>query len=226
MPGIFLSYRRDDGGGWSGRVAEELRNAFPGAQVFQDVVAIRAGEDFTIAIAEALSSCQVLVALIGPRWLDAASADGQRRLADPDDLVRREIATALARGVHVLPVLVGGARMPGEAMLPKDLELLARRQAHEMSEARWEHDRAVLLDRVGEFLGTGPVHDRGARCGNVVSVARELVVEGGGSVGDITGVDATCGGDVLVSGDVEVARRARVAGKAGAITGVKAREPR
>lgn len=71
MAGIFLSYRRDDSGGYAGRLADDLKQAFAGDQVWRDIEAIEAGADFVDAIGKAIGSCSVLLALIGPRWLDA-----------------------------------------------------------------------------------------------------------------------------------------------------------
>jgi hypothetical protein len=153
MAGIFLSYRRDDSGGYAGRLADDLKQAFAGDQVWRDIEAIEAGADFVDAIGKAIGSCSVLLALIGPRWLDAKNSAGARRLDDPNDFVRLEIATALERGVRVIPVLVGGATMPAEQALPDVLRPLARRQAHELTDKRWEYDAGQLFDAVGKLPG-------------------------------------------------------------------------
>jgi hypothetical protein len=153
MAGIFLSYRRDDSGGYAGRLADDLKQAFAGDQVWRDIEAIEAGADFVDAIGKAIGSCSVLLALIGPRWLEAKNPAGARRLDDPNDFVRLEIATALDRGVRVIPVLVGGATMPAESALPDPLRPLARRQAHELTDKRWDYDAGQLFDAVGKLPG-------------------------------------------------------------------------
>ena len=56
--------------------------------------------------------CDVLLAVIGKGWLDLRDPDGGRRLDDPKDFVRIEIASALRLGERVIPVLVNGADMP------------------------------------------------------------------------------------------------------------------
>src|SRR5512134_3673778 len=136
---IFLSYRRADTAGYAGRLAEALRSRFGRDSVFQDVEAIRPGSDFVHEIDGAIARCHVLVVLIGDTWLTERSASGGRRLEDPEDFVRLEIATALRRGMGVLPVLVEGAKMPPEGDLPADLRPLARVQALELSDSRWEY---------------------------------------------------------------------------------------
>ena len=140
MAAIFLSYRRDDSAGWVGRLSEALRRAFGRDAVFMDIDSLAAGDDFAEAIERTVASCDVLLAVIGPQWLRAAKADGIRRLDDEQDFVRLEIATALQRGVRVVPVLVGNARMPGVDELPDPLKALARRQAYELSDRRWDYD--------------------------------------------------------------------------------------
>jgi len=153
MAGIFLSYRRDDSGGHAGRLADDFKREFSGDQVWRDIEAIEAGADFVDAIGKAVSSCSVLLALIGPRWLEAKNPAGNRRLDDPRDFVRIEIATALERGVLVIPVLVGDAEMPAEAALPEPLRPLARRQAHELSDKRWDYDVGQLFATLEKLPG-------------------------------------------------------------------------
>jgi hypothetical protein len=87
----------------------------------------------------------VLLALIGDRWLTITDEDGQRRLDDPNDFVRVEIEAALTRNVRVIPILVEGARMPRAAQLPPSLARLVRRQALELSPARFDFDTGRLL---------------------------------------------------------------------------------
>ncbi|HZU13765.1 MAG TPA: tetratricopeptide repeat protein [Chloroflexota bacterium] len=145
MPTIFLSYRRDDSAGHAGWLAQRLRNHLGSANVFMDLASIHPGEDFVQVLQEAVGSCDVLLALIGPRWLNAMDAEGHRRLDDPEDFVRREVATALERGIMVIPVLVQGAKMPAAQDLPDPLVPLARRNALELSDARFEYDLDLLL---------------------------------------------------------------------------------
>src|SRR6185437_9100205 len=125
---VFVSYRREDGGDAAGRLADRLVDRLGAERVFMDVDAIEPGMDYVEAITRAVEACDVLVAVIGPSWLSAAGKHG-RRLDDPHDWVRVEVGTALKRGVRVIPVLMGGAVMPGRDDLPDDLADLARRSA-------------------------------------------------------------------------------------------------
>ena len=152
--GIFVSYRRQDSQSAAGRLSDHLKDHLQAVPIFRDVETIEPGVDFVDAIERALRSCAVLIAVIGPRWVAAADADGARRLDDPNDYTRLEIATALNRSdVRVIPVLVEGAQMPTTAQLPADLEALARRNAIELSDKRWDFDVSVLVDTLRKALG-------------------------------------------------------------------------
>jgi TIR domain len=139
-PSIFLGYRREDTADAAGRLYDALAARFGAGSVFMDVASIDPGTDFTEVVAGALASCDVLLALIGRSWLTAADAQGRPRLEDPGDLVRVELETALENGVPVIPVLVQGAQMPAADQLPGGLKALARRNAVEMSQSRWNYD--------------------------------------------------------------------------------------
>ena len=80
-----------------------------------DVDDIPPGADFSAHIGAKIGGCDALLAVIGKQWLTARNAEGQLRLSDPNDLVSREVALALQRGILVIPVLVEGASMPKAA---------------------------------------------------------------------------------------------------------------
>ena len=151
MNGIFISYRRDDAPGYAGRLYDRLAAHFGADHVFMDVQGIEPGVDFVDAIERALGSCEILIVLIGKDWLAADSA-GRRRLDDPNDFVRVETATALARGIRVVPVLVEGAEMPRGDNLPTELLPLVRRQAVELSHKQWDATSAELIRTLEKIL--------------------------------------------------------------------------
>ena len=113
-----------------------------------DVDTIKPGRDFVDAVQQAVGGCDGLVAIIGREWLTIPDAAGARRLEDPEDLVKIEIATALERGIRVIPVLVQGAQMPRGTDLPEGLKDLANRNALEVSDTRFRSD----VDRLIEAL--------------------------------------------------------------------------
>src|SRR5215217_7429830 len=136
MAEVFLSYRHQDSPSATGRLADDLEERFGTGGVFRDHDSILPGEDFVEALRRGVSTASVLLVVIGPRWLDAATATGARRLEDPLDFVRLEVEMALAQGVGVIPVLVENARMPAASVLPPSMEALARCQAVELLESR------------------------------------------------------------------------------------------
>jgi hypothetical protein len=150
--GVFISYRRQESSGLAGRLYERLAARLGEDQVFMDVDTIAPGLDFAEVITQAVSTCQVLLAVIGPTWLAATGEDGQRRLEDPDDIVRLEIAAALERDIRVIPILVEGAVMPRGQQLPEDLVPLARRNAVVLRHESFRVDADRLLAVIEPIL--------------------------------------------------------------------------
>ena len=152
MAGIFITYRRDDAAGYAGRLHESLERRLGGSQLFRDVDTLQPGQDFVQAIEARLGACQVMVVIIGREWLDARNAAGTRRLDDPFDFVRLEIAAGLARpDVLVVPVLVEGASMPAAVQLPENMQALARRHAVSVRDETWDADvdrLAAVVEKV------------------------------------------------------------------------------
>jgi hypothetical protein len=122
---IFISYRRDDSEDYAGRINDELVRRFERDVVFLDVDAMPPGADFVNALSAAVAKCTVLLAIIGPRWIDARDEAGRRRLDNEHDFVRVEIAEALKREVPVIPILRAGTRMQRAEQLPDNLKDLA-----------------------------------------------------------------------------------------------------
>jgi TIR domain len=160
---IFISYRRDDSRGYAGRLQGDLSRRYSEEHVFRDIE-IPPGADFGEYITSLVDKCDVVLAIIGPGWLDARDREGERRLDDPQDWVRLEIERALARdGVEVIPVLVDGARLPPREELPPSMLALRRRNAFEVSDRRWDYDVDQLGQHLDELLrGTSALHVRPA----------------------------------------------------------------
>jgi formylglycine-generating enzyme required for sulfatase activity len=153
MSRIFISYRRDDSAGYAIALFKQLSEHFGAEQIFMDIDTIEPGLDFVEVIEEAVGSCDALVALIGRQWLTITDEAGNRRLDDPYDFVRLEIATALDRNIRVIPALVRGAPMPRTEELPAPLKMLARRNALELSDQRFDHDVGRLIAVLEKVLG-------------------------------------------------------------------------
>lgn len=145
MATIFISYRRADSADISGRIYDRLTERFGREHVFKDVDSIPPGVNFPDYIAESIEASDIALIIIGPRWLEASAGFAQRRLDDPADFVRVEIETALRLGITVIPVLVGGARMPAERRLPASLRPLLQQNGLQV---RQDPDFSRDMERV------------------------------------------------------------------------------
>ena len=157
--GIFISYRRDDTRHVAGRLAGDLMDRFGAESIFRDIDSIDAGEEFPQRLDKALNHCVLMLVLIGRHWLDASDGQQRRRLDDPNDWVRLEIATALQRGIRVVPVMVEDTPLPPEDQLPEDLRPLVRRQARMLSDARWRGDLQAMVDFLIKLPGVALLGD-------------------------------------------------------------------
>jgi len=150
--GLFMSYRRSDSGPWTGRLTADLRAHFGQSNVYLDLDSNLPAQDYIDKIERWLHHASVAVVVIGPTWADG---DHARRLANPADLHRREVEIALGSGATVMPVLVGGAMMPGAGAVPEALAPILRIQAHRISDDDWEYGLGRLLDTL-EVRGVRP----------------------------------------------------------------------
>jgi TIR domain len=151
MPGIFISYRREDSSAYAGRLYDHLVEHFGKDRVFMDVDSLEPGVDFVEVLQNTVGCCDVLIAVIGKQWLTTADAEG-RRLDHPEDFVRVEISTALSRNVRVIPALVAGAHMPASHDLPEALAPLARRNAVEISDTSFLLGINYLIESLENML--------------------------------------------------------------------------
>lgn len=142
---IFINYRREDSAYAAGRLFDRLSQHFGADNIFMDIDAIELGIDFVQKIREAVSGCDVMVAVIGQKWLNAADAGGRRRLDNPNDFVRIELEAALERDIRVIPALVDSATMPIEEDLPEALGPLARRNGLIIGHTRFDSDVDRLI---------------------------------------------------------------------------------
>ena len=155
---VFICYRREDTAAHAGRLYDSMVARFGERNVFMDVE-IEPGVDFVQRITSVVSGCLVLIVVMGREWATVEGPDGGARIADPDDFVRLEVETGLRRPeVTPIPVLVSGARMPRPEQLPEPLRPLTRRNALELSDARWRYDvgrlQTALEDLIGELTAT------------------------------------------------------------------------
>ena len=147
MPVAFINYRRSDTAQAAQGLFAQLRARFGPSSVFLDTGVILPGAKWPDRLEQALSEADVVLSVIGPRWLTAANEYFQRRLDDPDDWVRHEIADAISGNKPIIPLLVAGAEvLPPLAALPENMRDLLNFQALKLRDEKWDRDLAELVE--------------------------------------------------------------------------------
>jgi hypothetical protein len=146
MPKIILSYRRSDSDAIAGRIRDKLASHYGDASVFMDIDSIPFGFDFREHVQAALAQNDILIAIIGPKWLGPGKKN-QLRINDENDPVRIEVETALKRRIPIVPILVAGANMPAPATLPVGLRELSFLNAAPLDSGRDFHQHMERLIR-------------------------------------------------------------------------------
>ena len=161
MPKVFISYRRVDSAYFIGRVYDRLEAQFGGDNIFKDVENIPPGQDYREVLGNAVVWCDVMLVVIGPTWLTAESDEGKRRLFEPNDYVRFEVETALARkDVLVIPLLVMDAEMPATESLPPSISGLVFRNALPVrGDPDFNRDMRVLIKYLQDIDNPPPDPD-------------------------------------------------------------------
>ncbi len=143
---IFISYRRDDSPDVTGRIYDVLVRHYGKPAVFKDVDSIPFGVDFRQHLSDMVQQCNVVLIVIGDRWLSIADATGHRRLEEQADFVRIEVEAALQRSIRIVPLLVKGAMMPTEDELPPSIKELAYRNGVSIRyDPDFHHDMIRLM---------------------------------------------------------------------------------
>lgn len=143
---IFISYRRNDSADVAGRIYDRLANKFGEDNVFKDVDSIPLGADFRDFIEASISNSFVLLVVIGKSWLGQSNDADSRRIDDPQDFPRIEIAAALKKNIPIIPVLVFGSSVPKERELPIEISNLAHRNGVQIRpDPDFNHDISRLI---------------------------------------------------------------------------------
>jgi hypothetical protein len=143
---IFVNYRREDEPGFAIALFGYLEQALSPEQLFMDVEGgIAPGQDFVHVIEEQVNVCEIMLVLIGSKWLTATDESGRLRLQDPQDFVRIEIDSAIRLGKQIVPVLLHKTQMPRADALPEPLKPLARLHAVRLTQERFKSDAQVLI---------------------------------------------------------------------------------
>jgi hypothetical protein len=128
MAKIAISYRRSDSQDITGRIFDRLAQHYGKETVFRDIDSMQPGIDFREQISEALTTSDILLVIVGPKWLGLGE-ETRQRIDNEDDPVRVEVETALTRKIPIVPVLVGSMKMPEASHVPSSLRDFAYRQA-------------------------------------------------------------------------------------------------
>lgn len=162
MSSIFITYRRLDSASETGRIADRLQTHFGHDNVFYDITTIPLGIDFPTFINNQLNKTDIFLVVIGDNWLNLKDANGNRRIDDPNDWVRIEVAAALARKtLPVIPVMVGKAsNPPPKELLPEEIATLANRNAILLrSDSTFEGQIKRLIKYIGDYFDENLKHE-------------------------------------------------------------------
>jgi hypothetical protein len=156
LPGktVFVCYRRQDAEDAAGRLHEELVGVYGRERIFMDIDSVPLGVNFVTHTREQIQGCGVVLVMIGRSWNTITDSDGSRRLADPADHVRIEVATALKHGIPVIPILVQNAPMPRLVDLPEDIRDLAFQNGMKLTPEFWRTGVAKLIKELDRIINT------------------------------------------------------------------------
>jgi hypothetical protein len=148
---IFINYRNDDEPFAAVLVDHALSSRFGPRSVFRASRCIGPGADYELHLVDAVRGAAVLLAIIGPRWITAANGEGIRRLDQPMDWVRREIAEAFQHNARVVPVLLD-TKMPSPTELPSAIAQLSRCQYVRLHHRNSVYDLERLTTEVARIV--------------------------------------------------------------------------
>jgi TIR domain len=160
MPEIFINYRTGDEEAFASLVYKGLSERFGSERVFLDKESIALGEDFTRALPTGVRDSEVLLAVMGSRWLTVSNKQGHN-VHHEDDWVRREILEAFDYGVRVVPVLVSDTpRIRLWSDLPEALAKLADLQDHKLNLESFDAGLRELGDKLVKLVPSLAAHDQ------------------------------------------------------------------
>ena len=152
MATVFINYRTDDEPGTAALLKRELSRVFGEDSIFIATAMIPPGCDFESELLRRVRGCEVIIVVVGSRWLTAEHPAGGRAIDHEADWVRREIAEAFANGVRVVPVLVNATPRLTDESLPPNLERLTRCQYLRLRHDNADYDLARIIDQLVEHV--------------------------------------------------------------------------
>lgn len=181
-PLVFINYRRKDTQHAALALQAALESRFGKESVFLDVDDIQPGENWRDVLQKNLNTPQVLLVLIGPKWLRAADEWGNRRLSDPEDWVRKEILRALEKGtaeeeIPLIPLRISGEQLPPAQGLPAELRPLLDWESFELRDESWTNDVEQLIQVLVKTHGIPIRHTGQSLASNPAPYLRQLAQE-------------------------------------------------
>lgn len=152
MGGIFINFRRQDEPGFAALLQRELCRCFGTAAVFYASTTIRPGDDFERGLLHGVRNADVLLAVVGPRWLTTPHRRGGRAIDSKTDWVRREIAEAFSNGKRVIPILINSTERLTHTTLPNDIRKLSRCQYMRLRHNDLDTDIKRIIDTLSTYL--------------------------------------------------------------------------
>lgn len=152
---IFISYRRDDDAARAVMLNLIIVGTFneptkpPKVRIYRDT-AERLGVAWPEEIRERCGSADIVLVVIGPKWLEAKDQYKRRRIDQPNDWVRQEIE--LARDKTVIPIAFGGAIVPPAEALPEAIDYLSGRRGVSVRDECAETDLQPVLAEIERHL--------------------------------------------------------------------------
>jgi hypothetical protein len=141
----------------TGRIFDRLASRYGRETVFRDIDNIPPGRDFREHIRASIDTSDVLMVVVGPRWMGDVR-NGEPRIRGEVDYVRVEVEAALDRRIPVIPLLVGGAIMPDPKALPDSIREFAYRNAVHIDSGRdFDHHMTGLIQAMDKMIATTPL---------------------------------------------------------------------
>jgi len=145
MPRIFFSYRHNDNYDFVHRIADQFANLFGDDSVFIDSKGIAPAAVWSEVIEKQIEKCDVMVVIIGTKWVSLLHTS-------EDDIVYREITTALDNGKLIVPVCIKDASVPQKKKLPVRLHPILDRQIARIDDRHFDLDCKTLMDSIEQEL--------------------------------------------------------------------------
>jgi TIR domain len=158
---VFISFRNGDEPFGALLMHMVLSEHLGAHTVFRSTDSIAPGDDYVESLVAAVHQCELMLVVVGPRWMSVADERGRPRILDPNDWVYRELAMAFAERKRVIPVLLDGSRMPAQTDLPPGIGNLARCQYRRLEHRQFRASMSLLVSEVRALLSeadpaTGP----------------------------------------------------------------------